>query len=68
VIDRTLETQRWAEVLGELGPQVRRTYTYFNNHGAGCGYQSAELFAEACGRGRPASPHASRGERGRGGL
>ena len=43
VVDRTRETQAWVEVLGELGPQVRRTYTYINNHYAGCAYESADL-------------------------
>jgi uncharacterized protein YecE (DUF72 family) len=49
VVDRTPETQAWVEVLGELGPQVRRTYTYINNHYAGCAYESADLFAGAWG-------------------
>jgi uncharacterized protein YecE (DUF72 family) len=44
VVDRTRESRDWVEVLRELGPQVRRTYTYFNNHYAGSAYQSAELF------------------------
>jgi uncharacterized protein YecE (DUF72 family) len=49
VYDRREDAERWAEVLKELSPRVDRFYGYYNNHYAGCAFQSALQFEEAWG-------------------
>jgi uncharacterized protein YecE (DUF72 family) len=49
IVDRTKETAAWTALLGELWDRVARTYTYFNNHYAGCAYESARLLRQAWG-------------------
>ena len=47
VLDRVQETELWAEVLSEFNHRANRIFAYYNNHYAGCGYQSAALFEQA---------------------
>lgn len=47
VVDRTPQIRRWVEVLRDLAPRARTIYGYFNNHYAGCAYQSAFQFEES---------------------
>jgi uncharacterized protein YecE (DUF72 family) len=47
VVDRSRETDTWSDVLYDLTPRLGRVYAYYNNHYAGCAYQSADLFEEA---------------------
>jgi uncharacterized protein YecE (DUF72 family) len=49
VVDRTRELAAWRDALESLTRGVERTHAYFNNHFAGCGYQSALQFEEAWG-------------------
>jgi uncharacterized protein YecE (DUF72 family) len=44
ILDRTREMEEWATVLREMNKRADRIYAYYNNHYAGCGYQSAQLF------------------------
>jgi uncharacterized protein YecE (DUF72 family) len=44
IVDRSREMQAWVATLRDLTQRVGRTYGYFNNHYAGCAYQSAQLF------------------------
>jgi hypothetical protein len=36
----------WAKVLREMNRRAVRIYAYYNNHYAGCGFQSAQLFLD----------------------
>lgn len=54
VYDRTRELAAWAELLRELTPRLGRVHAYFNNHYAGCAYQSAFQFEELWAPGLPA--------------
>lgn len=46
VIDRLRETRAWVQLLRQHLPSVDHTYGYYNNHYAGSGFQSAQLFLE----------------------
>lgn len=45
VVERDQQTEWWAEALADLTSGIERTHAYYNNHYAGCAYQSAGLFA-----------------------
>ena len=49
VVDRGRELVAWRDALQSVTGNVARTYAYFNNHFAGCGYQSAFQFEEHVG-------------------
>jgi len=55
VRDRSRETAIWTEILTDLTPRLGRVYAYYNNHYAGCGYQSAFQFEDAWDRGERAT-------------
>jgi uncharacterized protein YecE (DUF72 family) len=46
ILDRTREMEEWADVLRGMNKRADRIYAYYNNHYAGCGYQSAQLFLD----------------------
>jgi uncharacterized protein YecE (DUF72 family) len=46
VIDRTRETGAWVEAIEEFLRRTQRVYGYYNNHYAGFGAASAQLFEE----------------------
>jgi uncharacterized protein YecE (DUF72 family) len=46
ILDRTREMEEWANVLRGMNKRADRIYAYYNNHYAGCGYQSAQLFLD----------------------
>lgn len=46
ILDRTREMEEWAAVLRGMNKRADRIYAYYNNHYAGCGYQSAQLFLD----------------------
>jgi uncharacterized protein YecE (DUF72 family) len=46
ILDRTRETEEWAEVLRAMNRRADRIYAYYNNHYAGCGFLSAQRFLD----------------------
>jgi uncharacterized protein YecE (DUF72 family) len=46
ILDRTREMEKWATVLRGMNKRADRIYAYYNNHYAGCGYASAQLFLD----------------------
>jgi uncharacterized protein YecE (DUF72 family) len=46
ILDRTREMEEWATVLRGMNKRADRIYAYYNNHYAGCGYASAQLFLD----------------------
>jgi uncharacterized protein YecE (DUF72 family) len=46
VIDRTRETHAWVEAIDEFLRRTQRVYGYYNNHYAGYGVGSVQLFEE----------------------
>jgi len=59
VVDREEPLRRWVPPLLRLLERTGRVFAYFNNHFAGCGPRSVELFARICGEaGSRPSPQA----------
>lgn len=58
-IDRTAETDQWAETLTELSTRITRIYGYYNNHYAG--HSPASVRALQARLGLPESPSPARG-------
>lgn len=46
ILDRSEDMREWIRLLREIGQTSRRFYAYFNNHYAGCGFRSADLFLD----------------------
>jgi len=46
IVDRHAELSEWAEILGEVHKRKLQIYAYANNHYAGYGPATVEMFQE----------------------